>query len=137
MTSLGRSAVQIEGCDAACASFLHMLGALFVFKTIWCHLFQRWTERLCLLFLPVTMGSVPTVLSPWGVIIPHALNLTFANFLCNARISHDCKLAVIAGGSPWTLSNPPNLVAQLHPSYVDTECKLPTERCCAFGEGFC
>ena len=44
MTSLGRSAVQIEGCDAAYAYFLHMLGELLVFKTIWCHLFQRWTE---------------------------------------------------------------------------------------------
>ena len=34
MTSLGRSAVQIEDCDAA-----HMLemGVLLVIKTIWCH----------------------------------------------------------------------------------------------------
>ena len=73
------------------------VGALFWSSKQYGVLYFRGGLNIFVSFLPVTMGSVPTVLSPWGVIIPHALNLTFANFLCNARISHDCKLAVIAG----------------------------------------
>ena len=46
-----------------------------------------------------------------------ALNLTFANFFCTARISHDCKLAATAGKdsvrsghSPFPLPTPYPLI---------------------------